>query len=124
MNTDTIILAPESIRAALMACQEESLVDATMLHYEAAIDALEHPQVVEKSVKPVQPKPDCRCKRCGALLIKELSVTIHAPLNVTSFTKSQLRQPGVEVEGIHWSKQVLLCKACGWTNKSWLRKLL
>lgn len=127
MSQDSIVLAPEAIREALLKCQEASLVDATMLHIEAAIDALTNPTIIikEKVVEvPVEHKPGARCGRCGGVLVKELPVTIHAPLDITSFTKSQLRQPGVEVEEIHWNRQSLLCRACGWSNRSWWRKAL
>jgi hypothetical protein len=124
----SIVLPTDELAIKLVeAGVEQQLADDTAAHS----DGLEADvQTLAKELKEARTPPDPKivCPECkGHDVIKEVPVTVHAALNVTSLTKSSLRLPGIDIPIINWDRATLLCKACGWSNKpkkGWLAKLL
>ena len=124
--TDAIVLPADELKNALVkaGCSDE-LASDTAAHYdEMETQLITAEQEVERALSArnkaiadnAPSDPECLCPKCKAIPVKTFIVEVHAPLTTTSFTKSSLRFPGVDIPKIHWDKATLVCRSCGWNN--------
>ena len=136
MTGSIVLPAVELVEALKKGGVGDQLATDTGFHYEQLEANLqEAEQDVERALSARNKalieagNPDKHCPTCRGALIKELIVTVHAPLEITTLTKSSLRFPGIDLPAIHWNSQFLLCKGCGWNDKpvppekGWLARL-
>ena len=111
--------------------EEDDLTKNTMEHYAALEKTVdEYNGTRARDIDDAVAKATVakrKCGQCGGYeLVKSIPITLHAPLDTATLTKSSTRLPGIDMPSIHWDEVHLVCKSCGWTNKpkkGWLARL-